>query len=173
MKYQLSQARQVLERTPGVLRAMLDGLSDAWILPNEGSDTWSPRDVVAHLVGAERGAWIPRVRHLLDFGEDRPFQSFDRTAEIVASADKPIHALLDDFAQLRRDSLAVLDALKLSESQLERTGTHPEFGTVRLHDLLATWVVHDLSHTAQIVRVMATQYRDEVGPWRAYLRVIR
>lgn len=173
MKYQLAEARQILERTPGVLRAMLDGLSDAWTLPNEGSDTWSPRDVVAHLVGAERVAWIPRIRHLLDFGEDRPLLPFDRTAEIVASADKPVQTLLDDFAHLRRDSLQVLSTLNLSESQLARTGKHPEFGVVRLHDLLATWVVHDLSHTAQIVRVMATQYRDEVGPWRANLRVIR
>src|SRR5213076_2709850 len=101
-----------------VLCAMLDGLSDDWILPNEGSDTWSPRDVVAHLVGAERGAWIPRVQHLLDVGCDRPFQPFDRTAEIVASADKPIHTLLDDFARLRRDSLQVLETLHLSDAQL-------------------------------------------------------
>jgi DinB superfamily len=173
MECRLDEARQVLQRTPGVLRTMLDGLSDVWLLPNEGAETWSPRDVVAHLVGAERDLWIPRTRHLLEFGEDPPFPPFNRTAEIVASADRPVHDLLLEFARLRHDSLQALDALRLSPSQLDRTGTHPEFGVVRLHDLMATWVVHDLSHTAQIVRVMAMQYRDEVGPWRANLRVIR
>lgn len=173
MECRLDEARQILQRTPGVLRTMLDGLSDVWLLPNEGAETWSPRDVVAHLVGAERDLWIPRTRHLLEFGEDPPFPPFNRTAEIVASAERSVHDLLLEFARLRHDSLQALDALRLSPSHLDRTGTHPEFGVVRLHDLMATWVVHDLSHTAQIVRVMAMQYRDEVGPWRANLRVIR
>ena len=173
MKYQLAEAKQILERTPGVIRAMLHGLSDAWLSPNEGSDTWSPRDVVAHLVGMERAAWIPRVRHLLEFGEGRPFDPVDRTAEILASGHKSIAFLLDEFTFLRRDSLQVLSTLKLSPRQLEQTTVHPDFGVVRLNDLLATWVVHDLSHTAQITRVLATQYKDEVGPWVQYLRVIR
>ena len=173
MKYQLAEATQILERTPGVVRAMLQGLSDTWLLSNEGSDTWTPRDVLAHLVGLERAAWIPRVRHLLEFGEGRPFEPIDRTAEIIASRSKSIAFLLDEFTFLRRDSLQVLSTLRLSPRQLEQTSVHPDFGVVRLNDLLATWVVHDLSHTAQIVRVMAAQYREEVGPWVKYLRVIR
>lgn len=151
MECRPDEARQILQRTPGMLRTMLDGLSDVWLLQNEGSETWSPRDVVAHLVGAERDLWIPRIRHLLDVGEDRPFPAFNRTAEIVASVERPVHDLLLDFSHLRHDSLQALDALRLSQSELERTGTHPEFGAVRLSQLMATWVVHDLSHIAQIV----------------------
>jgi hypothetical protein len=173
MECRIDDARQILQRTPGVLRTMLDGLSDVWVLPNEGAETWSPRDVVAHLVGSEKHAWIPRIRHLLEFGEDRPFLPFDRTAEIIASADRSIHDLLIELAHLRHDSLQTLDTLRLSPSELVRTGRHPEFGVVRLEQLVATWVAHDLSHTAQIVRVMATQYQDAVGPWRVNLRVIR
>src|SRR3954462_2799441 len=165
MKYQLAEAKQILERTPNVIRAMLQGLSDAWLLPNEGTDTWSPRDVVAHLVGMERAAWVPRIRHLLEFGEGRPFNPMDRTAQIRVSGHKSMNFLLDEFTFLRRDSLQVLSTLQLTPNQLERNTVHPDFGVVRLDNLLATWVVHDLSHTAQIVRVLATQYREEVGPW--------
>jgi hypothetical protein len=173
MHYQPERAREILERTPAVLSALLDGLSDAWTTPNEGADTWSPRDVVAHLLGSERILWIPRMRHVIEKGEGVPFQPFDRTAEIVASPDRPLAEMLREFASLRAANLKEFATFKLSEDVLHKRGSHPDFGTVELHNLLATWVVHDLSHTAQIVRVMATQYRDDVGPWRTYLRVIR
>jgi hypothetical protein len=173
MEYDRAKATQILERTPATLEALLVGLSEEWLDGTDGPDTWSPRQVVAHLLGAERAAWIPRLRMILDFGEGRPLPAFDRVAEISASGRKPIGELIAEFAEQRRDSLGVLSRLPLDGPTLSKAGTHPEFGRVELRQLLATWTVHDLAHLVQIERTMAKQYADAVGPWRTYLRVVR
>ena len=173
MTFTIPAGREVLERTPGALTGMLSGLSESWISSREAEGSWSPRDVVAHLLGSEKHAWMPRIRHILEFGATPALTPFDREAEIRASAHRPIGDLLTEFAAERERSLLDLNALGITDAQLELTGTHPEFGLVRLRQLLSTWVVHDLSHTAQIVRVLGTQYQDDVGPWRANLRIVR
>jgi len=172
MDFDLAAGTAVLERTPRALRAMLDGLPDGWIDANEGPDTWSPRDVVVHLVNCDRTNWIPRARVILAQGADRAFPPFDRFAEIATNKTTHIAALLDDFADARAQGLAELAARNISEAQLDLHGTHPALGTATLRQLLSTWVAHDLAHTAQIARVMARQYRDAVGPWRLYLTIM-
>ena len=173
MTFRLDRATEILARTPTVLRALLDGLSDAWLEADEGPDTFSPRDVVAHLVQGEEEDWIPRLRIILDHGERRPFEPFDRFAFRARYADEDVSTLLDRFAALRRENLETLASLDLSPDVLERRGTHPELGTVTLGQLLATWVVHDLGHVAQMTRVMAKEWREEVGAWVAYLPVLQ
>ena len=154
------------------LDALLRGLPDSWIAANEGDNTWSPFDVVGHLIHGDRTDWIPRARIILEHGEARAFDKFDRFAQFAVSKDRPLSALLDEFASLRRQNLEDLNALNLTEGDLDRRGRHPELGVVTLRQLLSTWVAHDLDHIVQISRVLAKQYSDEVGPWRAYLRVI-
>jgi hypothetical protein len=170
--FSVDEAVALLSRTPATLDALLRGLPDAWIAANEGGQTWSPFDVVGHLIHGERTDWIPRARIILELGEARSFDKFDRFAQFVASKDRPLSALLDEFASLRRQNLDELTALNLTDADLDRRGRHPELGVVTLRQLLATWVAHDLDHVVQIARVLATQYSDEVGPWRAYLRII-
>ena len=172
MDFDLTEGVAVLERTPGVLRAMLDGLPSPWIERDEGPETWSPFVIVGHLIHGERTDWIPRARIILEQGADRRFTPYDRFAQFQESAGKSLPALLDEFASLRSQNLAVLNDWQLSNAQLDLTGEHPEFGRVTLRQLLATWVAHDLGHIAQIARVMAKQYRDAIGPWRAYLPVV-
>ena len=172
MDFDLTEGVAVLERTPGVLRAMLDGLSAPWIERDEGPETWSPFVIVGHLIHGERTDWIPRARIILEQGADRRFTPYDRFAQFQESAGKSLPALLDEFASVRSHNLAVLNDWQLSNAQLDLTGEHPEFGRVTLRQLLATWVAHDLGHIAQIARVMAKQYRDAIGPWRAYLPVV-
>ena len=171
MSFELSHGIQVLERTPGVLRALLAGLTDEWITPNEGGESWSPFNVVGHLIDGERTDWIPRARIILG-REPRPFDPFDRFNHLTATRGKPLSELLDTFDQLRARNLRILREWNLSDPQLELTGTHPALGPVTLRELLATWVVHDLGHIGQIVRVMAKQYDQEVGPWKEYLPVL-
>jgi len=166
-------AVEILRSTPDTLWVLLAGLSDGWTSANEGPDTWSPFDVVGHLIHGEKTDWIPRARIILEHGESRTFTPFDRHAQLKDSEGKTLNALLDEFADLRAENLQALEGLELTEADLERTGRHPELGTVTLRQLLATWVVHDLGHIAQIARVMSKQYKDEVGPWSAYLRVIK
>jgi hypothetical protein len=168
----LDEATAVLSRTPAVLDALLRGLPDSWTRAHEGGDTWSPFDVLGHLVHGERTDWLPRARIIVTEGEARPFEPFDRLAQFSVSAGRTLPELLDEFARLRRDSLRGLDALQLTDRDLQRTGRHPELGAVTLRQLLATWVAHDFDHIVQVTRVLARQYADEVGPWRAYLRVI-
>ena len=139
---------------------------------NEGPDTWSPFDVVGHLIHGEETDWLPRAKLILAHGNTRPFVKFDRFAQFEASAGRTLDALLDEFADRRRRNLADLAALGVSDADLDRRGLHPELGPVTMRQLLATWVAHDLDHVVQISRVLARQYSDEVGPWRAYLRVI-
>ncbi|MGE3958897.1 MAG: DinB family protein [Vicinamibacterales bacterium] len=172
MEFRFDEALPVLRQTPRALRAWLQGLPVSWTTATEGPGTWSPYDVVGHLIHGERADWIPRVEHLLAHGETVPFPPFDREAMFTGSAGQTLDQLLDRFSALRNTSLARLDALGLTDADLARTGRHPEFGIVTLGQHLATWVVHDMSHVAQVARVMATQYAEAVGPWRAYLSVL-
>lgn len=172
MDFDLAEGTAVLERTPGVLRALLDGLSARWTDATEGPDTWSPYVVVGHLVHGERADWIPRARIILEQGADRRFAPVDREAQFRESQGKPLSELLDEFARLRKGNLATLAGWLVTDEQLELEGEHPEFGAVTLRQLLATWVAHDLAHLGQISRVMAKQYKEAVGPWRGYLGVM-
>lgn len=172
MEFDLTRALEVLERTPAVFRALLGGVSEAWTAPNEGPETFSAFDNVGHLIHGERTDWIPRARIVLAQGEDRTFAPYDRFAQYRESEGKSMAELLDEFARLRAENLATLRGWNLTERELALQGEHPALGTVTLRQLLATWVAHDLGHLAQTARVMAKQYRDAVGPWRAYLPVL-
>ena len=168
----LAEAMAMLQRTPIVIDALLRGLPDGWATADEGDGTWSPFDVVGHLIHGERTDWMPRARIILDHGESRPFDRFNRSAQFEESQGKTLAELLDEFAMERRRSLEQLAAMRLTEEDLDRRGQHPELGVVTLRQLLATWLAHDLDHIMQISRVLGRQYSEEVGPWQAYLRVI-
>lgn len=173
MKFDQSKSILILERTPTVLNSLLRDLPDDWVSPNEGAETWSPYDVIGHLVHGEKTDWISRTKIILSEGTDKSFKPFDRFAQFEESKGKPINQLLDEFRALRGNNLTELKSLKITEQQLQLEGRHPEFGIVTLRELLSTWVAHDLGHIAQISRVMAKQYRDEVGPWKAYLGILK
>lgn len=172
MQMTLDEAVAVLERTPAALRGLLEGLPEAWIRADEGPETWSPYDIVGHLVHGERTDWLPRIRRLLEHGESMPFEPFDRFAHFTESKGYTMPDLLDAFAKARARSLVDLAALRLAPGDLGRAGTHPAFGRVTLGELLSTWTVHDLGHLAQCCRVMAARYRDDIGPWREYLPIV-
>jgi hypothetical protein len=172
MDFDLATGIAVLERTPATLRALLSGLPPAWTGATEGPGTWSPFDIVGHLIHGERADWIPRARIILAREATRRFTTFDREAMFRESAGKSLPDLLDEFAALRRDNLAELASWHLTDAEFALEGEHPELGTVTLRQLLATWVAHDLGHLAQATRVMAKQYRHAVGPWRAFLPVL-
>jgi hypothetical protein len=163
----------LLERTPRVLEALLRDLPETWTHRGEGEKTWSAFDVVGHLIHGERTDWIPRARMILEHGDSRPFERFDRFAQERASEGKTLPQLLDTFATERSEGLATLRAMNLTPDDLARRGQHPSLGPVTLAQLLATWAAHDLTHLHQISRVMAHQYRDAVGPWTAYLGVMQ
>jgi DinB family protein len=162
----------ILARTPATLDALLRGLPDGWIAAHEGGQTWSPFDVIGHLIHGERTDWMPRVKIILEHGDAKAFDTFDRLAQFAVSEGRTLASLLDEFTALRKDNLRKLEELRLTEADLERRGRHPALGVVTLGQLLATWVAHDLDHVVQISRVLARQYSEEVGPWRAYLRII-
>jgi len=162
----------VLERTPATFRALLDGLPEPWGMVNEGPDTFSPFDNLGHLIHGERTDWIPRARLILEQGANRTFAPYDRFAQVRESAGKTMATLLDEFAELRAQNLTTLRSWNLTDAQLLLEGQHPALGRVTLDQLLATWVAHDLGHLAQTSRVMAKQYRQAVGPWRAYLPIL-
>jgi DinB family protein len=168
----MDEAIAILARTPAALDAMLRGLPDGWIAAHEGGETWSPFDVIGHLIHGERTDWMPRARIVLQHGEARAFDRFDRFAQFAASEGRTLDSLLDELATLRRENLRELASLGLTDADLDRRGRHPELGVVTLRQLLATWVAHDLDHVVQISRVLARQYSAEVGPWKAYLRII-
>jgi hypothetical protein len=172
MKFELTRSVEVLERTPSVLMSMLNGLSDDWIMQNEGDDSWSPYDVIGHLIHGEKTDWVPRMEIILSDSTNKTFVPFDRFAQFDESKGKTLRQLLDEFAALRRKNIEHLLAKKISEQDLFKTGVHPAFGQVTLGQLLSTWVVHDLTHISQISRVMSQQYKEEVGPWIEYLRVL-
>lgn len=173
MRLDLEHAADILSRTPVVLDAMLRDLPAGWASGNEGGQTWSPFDVLGHLIHGERADWLPRIRIILQAGESQTFETFDRFAQFEASAGKSVEELLDAFAELRSENIRALNALNLTERDLARTGSHPEFGAVTLGELIATWVAHDLDHIAQVTRTMAKQYGEAVGPWEAYLSVLK
>lgn len=173
MKFSLEKSIHILERTPSILKALLQNLSEDWTTPNEGPETWSPYDVVGHLIHGEKTDWIPRARIILEQGEKQPFTPFDRFAQFVESKGKTLNQLLDEFESHRTDNIKTLKALNITEADLTKTGIHPEFGAVTLENLLAAWVVHDLGHIHQISRVMAKQYTNEVGPWTQYMGVLK
>ena len=173
MEHNLQHTVSLLTRTPAALNALLRGLPETWTFRNEGEGTWSAFDIVGHLIHAEHTDWLPRARMILQSGEDRVFESFDRWGHARESQGKALAQLLDEFSRLRSASLAELDALHLCQDDLERRGRHPAFGVVTLSELLATWAAHDLNHLHQMCRVMAHQYRETVGPWTAYLGVVQ
>lgn len=173
MEFNLPHTVAVLERTPTTLNALLRDLPQMWTMSNEGAETWSAFDVVGHLIHGERTDWMPRAKIILQAGEARPFEPFDRWAQARASQGKSLPQLLDEFARLRSENLNELRSLKLQPEDLRRRGRHPELGVVTLSQLLATWAAHDLTHLHQVSRIMAHQYQDAVGPWSKYLGVTR
>jgi hypothetical protein len=172
MEFQLEPAKEILSATPGTLKSLLQSVSDEWIHSNEGPDTWSPFDVVGHLIHAEETDWIPRAKVILQHGESGVFEPFDRFAMFEKSKGKSVQELLEEFEAARRESLRELDQFALTPETLSKKGFHPDLGVVTLSQLLATWVVHDLGHIAQVVRTMSKQYGEAVGPWRAYLSIL-
>jgi len=177
MPHHLDHTISLLSRTPATLNALLRDLPDAWTMTNEGTtnegqNTWSPYDVIGHLIHGERTDWMPRARRILESGESRAFDPFDRWAQARESQGKSLSRLLDEFARLRSENLTALRALNLTPEDLARRGRHPALGVCTLSELLATWAAHDLTHLHQISRTMAYQYRQAVGPWSAYLGVM-
>jgi uncharacterized damage-inducible protein DinB len=171
MQFRLEDAIPILERTPRVLSALLDELATGWIDARESPDAWSPGEIVGHLIHGERTDWIPRARIILKQESYRRFEPFDRFAEL--KTERPVRERLEEFEILRAGNVATLRGWNLKEKDLDLTGEHPELGTVTLRQLLATWVVHDVSHVAQITRTMAREYTDAVGPWTEYFRVLQ
>lgn len=173
MEHELQHTISLLTRTPATLNALLRDLPEAWTRRNEGDNTWSAFDIVCHLIHGERTDWMPRMKVILQFGESRTFDPFDRHGNVQESQNKQIGQLLDEFARLRLENLNELRALNLQQGDFERKGRHPTLGVVTLSELLSTWAVHDLTHLHQISRVMADQYREAVGPWSEYLGVLQ
>ena len=172
MKFDLAKSVQVLERTPVVLADILQNVSNDWTMNNEGDDTWSPYDIVGHLIHGERTDWMPRLEIILH-KEDKKFIPYDRFAQFKESEGKDLQQLLSEFSELRKENLLKLRSLTLNEDDLNKTGIHPEFGDITLRQLLSTWTIHDLTHIAQITRVMAKQYKEAIGPWIKYFRVMQ
>jgi uncharacterized damage-inducible protein DinB len=172
MEYQFEDAVAILRRTPATLTGLLSGLPEAWTKGTEGPDTWSAFDIVGHLLHGEEADWIARTRTILEYGEQRPFDSFNRTAMFEDYQGYSLDQLLEAFARVRAKNLATLDKIGITPEKLALTGTHPSLGTVTLSQLLSTWVVHDLNHIGQIVEVMSRQYAEAVGPWRVYLGIL-
>jgi hypothetical protein len=173
MDYRFDDALPVLRRTPDVLDTLLRDLPASWIAATEGPDSWSPFDVVGHLIHGDRTDWVPRIEHVLRHGDTLSFPPFDREAMFETSRGSSLADLLGTFRSVRDESIETVVSLALTEADLERRGRHPEFGVVTLRQHLATWVAHDLDHIGQIVRVMARQYSHAVGPWRKYLSILR
>ena len=169
MTFDLNKSIEILTKTPKVLQQLLRGLSKEWIENNEGENTWSPYDVVGHLIHGEKTDWIPRTRIILSNSKNKTFESFDRFAQFENSKGKSSDELLDEFETLRQANIEALQAMNIDDSKLAMKGIHPELGEVTLKELLATWVVHDLSHIKQISRVMMKNYRQEAGPWSVYI----
>jgi len=172
MNFDLNQAISVLEKTPSVLKQLLGSLSQKWTHKNEGRDTWSPYDVLGHLVHGEQTDWIPRLEIILGDTENKTFEPYDRFAQFNNSKGKSMGDLLDKFDLLRKENIRTLKTKYLMTTDLAKEGIHPELGPVTLRQMLSAWVVHDLGHIAQVSRVMAKQYKDEIGPWTQYLTIV-
>ncbi|MFD0824786.1 DinB family protein [Neobacillus sp. M.A.Huq-85] len=173
MNFNLNEAIEVLERTPQTLEYFLSGLSKEWLQSNEGEGTWNISEVVGHLIEGEKHDWIPRLEIILQEGEGKPFPPFDRYSHLKENPKRPIEEKLREFSILRKKNVTKLKNLIENERYLELTGTHPAFGKVKVRELLSTWVVHDLTHISQIVRVMAERYRMDIGPWIEYLGILK
>ena len=173
MDFDLKNGIAILERTPATLRALLDGLSPAWTDASEGPDTWSPYVVIGHLIHGERTDWIPRAQIIRAQGANRTFTPYDRFAQFRESQGRTLIELLDEFTRLRAQNVGTLKSWRLTDAQLALQGQHPELGAVTMRQLLACWVAHDLGHIVQVARVMAKQYREAIGPWTAYLSVMK
>ena len=173
MTFDINKAIEILQRTPSVIETLLSGLSDDWTMNNEGENTWSPYDVLGHLIHGEKTDWIPRTKIILSDAEDKTFEPFDRFAQERESQSKTITDLLQEFKTLRAENMRELKSLKIDTQTLQKKGIHPELGEATLRELLSAWVVHDLGHISQITRVMAKQYSSEVGVWTAYLGILK
>lgn len=172
MQYSLERSYEILDRTPGVLQSLLSGLPDEWVMPNEGPETYSPYDVVGHLIHGEKTDWTARMKMILEFGSTQTFVRWNREAMYEESKGKSLQQLLDEFTVIRKENMIWFRSLKLTETDLAKKGMHPVLGEVSLRNLLATWVAHDLTHIAQITRVMAKQYKSEMGPWPEFFRIL-
>jgi hypothetical protein len=172
MKYTLERSYEILDRTPVVLNTLLTGLSEEWITGNEGPDTFSPYDVVGHLIHGEKTDWRPRANMILEYGVSKTFVPYDRFAQYEESKGKTLSQLLNEFGALRMKNMEWFKSLSLSETDLDKKGIHPVLGQVTLRQLLSTWVIHDLTHIAQVTRVMAKQYKEEMGPWLEFFRIM-
>lgn len=172
MKYSFGKSIEILERTPMVLKELLMDISEEWIMGNEGPETFSPYDVVGHLIHGEKTDWATRTKIILDHGTSVPFTPWDRFAQFEESKGKSMTTLLVEFAAVRASNVARLRSLNITDADLDKKGLHPTFGEITLRNLLSTWVVHDLTHIAQIARVMAKQYKEEMGPWPEFFRIL-
>ena len=172
MQYDLNKSMAILERTPAVLHTLLSGLHDDWVMHNEGPETFSPYDVIGHLIHGEKTDWATRAKLILEFGNTKPFVPWNRFAQFEESEGKSLQQLLDEFAAIRAENIIWFKDLHLTEADLDKKGMHPKLGEVTLRNLLATWVVHDLTHIAQVTRVMAKQYKEEMGPWPEFFRIL-
>lgn len=172
MDFDLNQSIAVLERTPSTLQLLLDGLTEPWVRGVEGPDTFSPFDVVGHLIDGEETDWMSRARIILARGPEPVFEPYDRFRHRTRNVDRSLNSLLEEFARLRAANLKLLRSWRLTDGDLDLPGIHPALGPVTLRQLLAAWVVHDLGHIGQVVRVMAKQYRTAVGPWIQFLPVL-
>ncbi len=173
MQFDLEKSIEILGRTPDVLNTLLRGIADDWVMNNEGGETWSAYDVMGHLIHGERTDWVARMEIILSDGPNKTFARFNRFAQFEESRGKTLPQLLDEFTKVRMENIDLLRSKKLTHNDLGKTGIHPSFGEVTLEQLLATWVAHDLNHIAQVSRVMAKQYKEAVGPWIEYLRILQ
>lgn len=172
MDFSIEKSISILEKTPAVLHELLFDTPEEWVMINEGNETWSPYDIIGHLLHGERKDWIKRLEIILSNNDEKKFTPYDRFAQFNESKGKEMKTLLNEFEILRTKNIEILKSINISEEKYEWIGVHPVFGNVTLKNLIATWVVHDLDHLAQISRVMAHQYRNEVGPWKEYLRIL-
>ena len=172
MKFSLERTIEILDRTPAVLKTLLQNLHQDWTMNNEGPETFSPYDVVGHLIHGEKTDWRERTTMIMEYGESKTFIPYDRFAQFEESKRKSLQQLLDEFEKLRTENLVWLKSLNLSEADFDKKGIHPSLGQVTLRQLLSTWVIHDLTHIAQVARVMAKQYKEEMGAWVEYFRIL-
>lgn len=172
MHFNLDKSYEILKRTPSVLKTLLSDISDDWSMNNEGPETFSPYDVIGHLIHGEKTDWRERATMILEYGESKTFVPYDRFAQFEESKGKSVQQLLAEFEILRAANLKWLQSLNLTEEDLDKKGKHPGLGKVTLRQLLSTWVIHDLTHIAQVARVMAKQYKEEMGPWIEYFRIM-
>jgi hypothetical protein len=173
MEFNLNKSIEILSRTPFVLKSLLENLSEDWTKNNEGGDSWSPYDIIGHFIHGEKTDWIARAKIILNDGGNKNFEPYDRFAQFKESKGKSLHELLNEFSTLREENIKTLKSFNIDDEKLGLEGIHPKFGNVTLKQLLSTWVIHDLTHIAQISRVMAKQYKEEMGPWVEYFRLIR